>query len=248
MYLEKTYKIYINKKPIEVSYFVLLCHCTGEFKYLASKEEYIIFFHNYTFSSREAISEYITNLNSYIDVLGQGKGLSRKYVKRGFLLKAAYRTLNNTLINRIFCKMSLFSVSQLLYEYTLYKYHMEQKDTLYPYLDSINKYINYPPNIFSEKYASLTPHLCFYKRLALSSKPNLIKAVTVRQILKEINTTVKLKDIKEDLEKHMLIMPYKTQYIWLAKDVYDWLVNLDYFIFKIYNLDKAFSQIKLIKN
>jgi len=118
--------------------------------------------------------------------------------------------------------------------------------------DLIDAGINYSKlEDLSEAYLSLYPLTKFYKRLTLDYdetryftpfyEKEFVTVDNIREALSEMNTDVTYEDIKEDLDLHSVICPYKDYYIWGSKYLWRWFLDVDHSTLFRMNINKVLS-------
>lgn len=228
--MSKDYTIFINKRPVKVDFKTLICHCTGEFKRFATKDEYSIFLRDYKLKT-ETLFPFITTVVSYVT-------------------NEEYPDVSKTRLQDSNLKNILYDSILLATWYGVYFNTDKSTRRIISLSKLIDAGINYPKTSFSEAYLSLYPLTKFYKLLSIDYdterymplyEKDYVTIDNIRDVLKNLETDVTYEDIKDDIDKHCILTWYKDSYIWGSKIIHDWMLNVDPVVFKTINLNKIFS-------
>lgn len=228
--MKKEYTIYINRRKIPATYRMFLCHNTMQFSGIQSQDVYSVFLRDYIFPNID-MYPYMTTIASYLpnttirnnikDCI-EVSGLRYK-LRRSVLLSAWYATY--------------------------FPRHDSSRKGVISINELIDTGINYSRLNLGKEYLSLYPLTKFYKQLTLDvdldryGSPVYEKDyVTVEDINKALeNKDFSFEDIKEDIEHHCVLCPYKDYYIWGSNIVYNWFLEIDHSeLFRI-NINKILS-------
>lgn len=241
---EPTYSVFINKRKINVSYLIFLCHCTKEFKTLLTLDEYaLIGSRPLECNNRTAHLVKYEYLNNIHTLLPDKKPSNLIKKVKPLLTNDIFRS--SVLFLGIYYRefyTSLLSTSTTTYNTKELKFLAQS-----PYL-LFNKMIGYPSITTTEHYNKLQPWLNFYWKLAISSKDDIITIETLEEVIKKIDLSISLIDIQKDLNKHLIILPYKDYYIWSSNEFYKWLTTESRVVLQALIWDKrlASSSFKLL--
>lgn len=234
---EETYSIFINKKEIQVSYLIFICHCFKELRTLQTLDEYALIGSQESFNRSSDILNYINTLHSFS---------TTKPIN--FSAKAI------TILKTPIFKSSIIFLALFYREfrYVLEGFKIKKQADLYSDIKLdfkiLNKVINYPNIHTSKSYSNLQPWLNFYWKLAITNKDNYISVDSIEKVIKKIDPLVTLKDIQEDLNNHLIIIPYKDHYIWSSVVIHKWLTTESRSVIQscIYNKRLSMSKINFI--
>jgi hypothetical protein len=225
--MSKDYTIFINKRPIKVTLQMLMCHCTGNIKGLLPKDEYSIFLRD-TLVPPDTLVSVIETFLSYTE--------EEEYV---------YVSKNNIVYSYLIPYLRKSLLLSCWYGSNLR--HIKRVISIN---ELVTAGVNYSRLQFSEAYLSLQPLTRFYKKLTIDYdierymplyEKDYVTINNIEDVLKSLDTDVSYLDIKEDIEKHCILNPYKDYYIWGSKPLYEWFLNVDYIDYNIINLNKLLS-------
>lgn len=228
--MTKDYTIFINRRPVKVDFKTLVCHATGEFKRLATKDEYSIFLRDYKLDTR-TVMPFLTTLVSYVT-------------------KEEYPDVSNTRLMQSGLIVKLKESILLTAWYGMYYNTDKSSKRKIPLSKLIDAGINYPKTSFSPEYLSLYPLTNFYKLLSIDYdierymplyEKDYVTIDNIRTVLKNLDTEVTYEDIKNDIDKHCILSWYEDRYIWGSSVIYNWMLNVDPITLKIINLNKVFA-------
>lgn len=228
--MRKDYTIYINTRSIKASYKMFLCHNTMQFNGIQTEDVYSEFMREYIIPSQD-LCPYMTTIASYDSTRILQRKLAecieiggiKPFLRRSILLSAWYASY---FYNHDSLKKGPISINEL-----------------------IDSGINYSRLNLSSAYESLYPLTNFYKKLTIDIDMNRYYSpiyekdyVTVEDIKKLIEPKgINFEDIKEDIEHHGILNPYKGNYIWGSKPIYNWLLDVDHSDLYRINLNKILS-------
>lgn len=232
------YSIFINKKEIQVSYLIFICHCFKELKTLQTLDEYALIGSKECFDRTSDILNYLNTLHNF----NNNKGSIKFSAKTITILKTS-----------IFRSSIVFlALFYREFKYVLEGFKTKKQADLYSDIKLdfkiLNKIINYPSINTSESYNNLQPWLNFYWKIAITNQDNFISVSSIEKVIKKIDPLVTLKDIQEDLNNHLIIIPYKNCYIWSSDCIHKWLTTESRSVIQscIYNKRLSMSKINFI--
>lgn len=208
------YSIFINKKEIQVSYLIFICHCFKELKTLQTLDEYALLGSKECFDRTSDILNYLNTLHSFSNETP---------------IKFSAKTI--TILKTSIFKSSIVFLALFYreFKYVLEGFKTKKQADLYSDIKLdfkiLNKVINYPSINTSESYNNLQPWLNFYWKIAITNQDNFISVSSIEKVIKKIDPVVSLKDIQEDLNNHLIIIPYKDYYIWSSDCIHKWLTT-----------------------
>ena len=210
-----------------------ICHCTTKLKQLQTQDAYSEFFRDYKLSTKAAP----LFMRTYISY-EKGKVLNHN--------RLAYNCERTTCIESI--KSSLLLAAW--YADYFYNHSYEKKGPVY-LCDLMDSGINYSKLNFSDAYLSLYPLTKFYKYLALDIDEDRYESVlyekdyvskeNIESALLKMDTDVIYDDIKDDINLHSILCPYKDYYIWGSIPLLRWLLEEDHSVMNNINLNKILS-------
>ena len=228
--MKKEHTIYINKRGISATYKMFLCHNTMQFNGIQSQDIYSMFLRDYIFPNLE-MYPYMNTIASYLP-----RGKTRNNIKDCIEVSGLRYKLRRSIL--------------LSAWYATYfpNYDSTTKGPI-SINDLIDTGINYSMLNLSDKYLSLYPLTKFYKQLILDvdldrygspiHEKDYVTIEDINKVLKDKD--VSYEDIKEDIEHHCVLSPYKDYYIWGSKILYEWFLEIDHSeMFRI-NLNKILS-------
>lgn len=230
---EEKYSVFINKKEIEVSYLIFLCHCKEKINGIKTLDEYVAIGSKPLINSVDNIESKLNSIHTLINnnypirIIKSHKAIHYSYklhCSSMVFLGLFYREFKSLFLN----KSAFHNDSREIYKI-------------------LNKIINYPNVNTSNNYSKLQPWLNFYWKLSIQSTDSLITIKVIEDTIKKIDPLVSLEDIKEDLLKHLIILPYKNNYVWSSKYFYKWLTEETRTVLQtlIWNKRLALSSINL---
>ncbi len=239
--INKTYVLYINKKEIEVSYKMFLCHAAERISYIQPQSFYNDFLLTYALKDNEKLIQFISNFNEQ-PLSDKQKGMVRK-------------NLSPVLLKN--CRECLFLASALAFSIKTCKKqkdlsHMRLIENRYVICHLLNRMINYIRG-FSDAYMSITPLMSIYQQLAYgitnSYLPRLRTKISIELLnltLKDLGSEVKYKDIKKDIQDHGILKEVDGQLEWTSIQLGRHLFYADGLFMQSLNLDKSLGEIKYV--
>jgi len=228
----KDFTIFINKREIKVPYRIYLCHCTTELKTLMPNDEYSLY-----------LRDYNLHYTKLVDYIATYVSFNNRETKKSIVYDSIMRS-------KLFTPLHSLLLASWYGEYFRTQY-VRYKGKIY--LDDIvDAGVNYSKlETLSKAYLSLYPLTKFYKRLTLDYdetryftpfyEKEFVTVDNIRETLSEMDTKVTYEDIKEDLDLHSILCPYKDYYIWGSKPLWKWFLNVDHSTLFRININKVLS-------
>lgn len=228
----KDFTIFINEREISVPYRVYLCHCTAELKTLKTQNEYSLFLRDFELHYSNVVNYIVAYLR-----------FSKRESKPGTIYDSIMRS-------RLFTPLRTSLLLLSWYGEYFRDYLTRRKGCIY-IEDIIDAGINYSRLEFSDAYLSLYPLTKFYKRLTIDYdetryyssfyEKDFVTVKNIKEVLVEMGTNISYEDIKEDIDKHSILCPYKNYYIWGSRPLWLWFLNVDHSTLFRMNINKILS-------
>jgi len=224
------FTIVVNRREIPATFRMYACHMTTRIKGIQTKDFYGEFLRDTILTAKELVS-YVDTYHSYKEEWRPKKLNWTRYV-------GLTTALRENLLLAAWYGEFFYDKGKGKDPYT--EIYLEEL---------INTGINYSRFKFSDKYNSLYPLTKFYKKLTIDYDEERYYPlyekdyVTMQDIEKALEGTgVTYEDIKDDIDLHSVLCPYKDYYIWGSKKILNWLREVDHSILFTININKVLSE------